>query len=56
MAVKYVLMIVTLGSTLVPGAIFAQGCNHGRDQQAQISCSDGEVWDQQVLACVPVSS
>ena len=42
MAVKYVLMIVTLCSALVPGAIFAQGCNHGRDQQ--------------VLACVPVSS
>jgi len=53
---KCLLMIVTLGSALVPGAIFAQGCNHGRDQQAQISCSDGEVWDQKVLACVPVSS
>jgi hypothetical protein len=53
---KYLLLIVTLGSALAPGAILAQGCNHGRDQQAQISCSDGEVWDQKVLACVSVSS
>ncbi|MGB3314824.1 MAG: hypothetical protein WBB85_10460 [Albidovulum sp.] len=55
MPMKSLIAALALVAGLMPGALLAQGCNHG-DRQAQISCADGTAWDVATQSCVTVGS
>ncbi len=43
-----------LALALMPVAAFAQGCGH--EQRANMSCAEGQVWDEATKACVVQTS
>jgi hypothetical protein len=54
---KLVVLALALGSASLPTFASPLGCNHGtKEQTAQISCADGQVWDAKAESCVTLDS
>ncbi|MGB7263590.1 MAG: carbohydrate-binding module family 14 protein [Albidovulum sp.] len=51
---KTLTLVMTLAAGLAPSFALAQSCSHGKS--AQISCADGQNWDETTRSCVPISS
>lgn len=52
---KKLMMILPLLAAVVPGVLWAQGCDKD-PRSAQISCTEGQVWDSRALRCVILDS
>ncbi len=55
MPMRMLVAALALAAGLAPGAVLAEGCNHG-DRQAQISCAEGQTWDHATQSCITVGS
>lgn len=55
MPMKSLIAVLALVAGFMPGAVLANGCNHG-ERQAQVSCAAGTAWDDATQSCVTVGS
>ncbi len=54
---KLVVLAFALASAAMPVFASPMDCNHGvKEQTAQISCADGQVWDAKAESCVTLDS
>ena len=53
MTIKTLAAAVAL--TLIPAMGFAYECNHGKQEQASMSCTEGSVFDTESGSCVPTT-
>lgn len=54
MSVKILLAVFVVAAGLAPGLAIAQACGH--QKSAQISCAEGQTWDETTRSCVTVGS
>lgn len=53
---KALLATIAVAAALGPATAWGQGCDRNRQKAAQISCAEGQVWDQETRTCVAASS
>jgi len=49
---KRILLVLAVVAAPVSAVAQAEGCHHGREQQAQTSCAERQVWDNNARRCV----
>jgi hypothetical protein len=53
---RTIAVIMAILGGLGPAFALAEGCHHGRQQSADISCAEGQVWDAEAARCVILDS
>ncbi|WP_284163152.1 hypothetical protein [Frigidibacter sp. SD6-1] len=53
---RTIAVFVALLGGLGPAFALAEGCTHARQQSAEISCAEGQVWDAKEARCVVLDS
>lgn len=48
------LTLTALVIAVLPSLSLAMGCSGGHDQTAQMSCPEGQIFDDESSACVPL--
>ncbi|MCY1125442.1 hypothetical protein OU426_01120 [Frigidibacter sp. RF13] len=53
---RIIALVTAFLGGLGPALAMAEGCTHARQQSAEISCAEGQVWDAKEARCVVLDS